>query len=217
MSKSNSKTKKLITTKYWNKHYSQQNNNPEEEILRIAYSELSKRHGFRINTATHYEFCGPTAVINAYDAVRKPFYLKVGNYEVQPEGLLSSYLRDPINYTNLTKVTGIDVKITPANRVLLVYPYACKELFNWNNVFYMKSKPKLKQFPTLLEANNSFVIQLKEPSHYVAIVGYDVEKKELIYNDPWNYRGGIHGLNRRMSEKEFNNNVHEHALRVGGY
>jgi hypothetical protein len=51
-------------------------------------------------------------------------------------------------------------------------------------------------------------ICLKVPGHYLAVVAYDPDTKELIYRDPWPNRVPTwegDGFNRRMGEIEWAN------------
>jgi hypothetical protein len=209
----------IIGTKYWNDpaRYSQQNNNPEEETLRVALEEASKKHGFAIKSATHLEFCGPTAAVNAHDATAAPLVVKLpGGYVTQPESLLTDVFRDPANYKVLRAAVPenwFDPAVTPANRVLKCYPAALRLAFDWNAQF-IAAKPAWVTLPDYFRKNQALVICLKEPSHYVAIKAYDTKRNELIYNDPWNFRGSIHGFNRRMSYSEWQTNVKEGVLKI---
>ncbi len=211
----------IVGTRYWNDpaRYSQQNNNPEEEALRIQLAEASKKYGFEIKSATHLEFCGPTAAINAHDATSLPYTLKLpGGYVAQTESLLTAVFRDPANY-KLWKAavpdSWFDPAVTPANRVLACYPAALKLAFGWRAEFSY-AKPTWAQVCARLKQNKALVVCLREPSHYIALKAHDSATNELIFNDPWNFRGGVHGFNRRLSYGEWSTNVKEGVLAVWG-
>lgn len=209
----------IVGARYWNEasRYSQQNNNPEEEALRVALEELSAKYKFPINVATHYEFCGPTAAVNAHDAVGAPFVCRLpGGYILQTESLLTDFFRDPVNYPLLKAVVGekwFDPVKTPANRVLKCYPAALKATFGWESV-YKEKKTAWKDLPQLLRSNVALVLCLESPGHYICVKAFDDKTNELIYNDPWNFRGGVHGFNRRMSYGEWNTNTRPFELQV---
>ena len=209
----------VVGTKYWDKAdaYSQQNNNGEEETLRICLEEAGTKYGFIPRPAEHLEFCGPTAAVNAIDAIRSPFIIKLpGGFVPQSESLLSNYFRDPSNYKLLAAAVGeswFNPSVTPANRVLKAYPLALKAVFGIASR-YVAQKPAWSEMPKILKSNSAIVIQLRSPSHYITIKAYDLRTNELIYNDPWNFRGGIHGFNRRMTYSEWQGNTHDHALIV---
>lgn len=150
-----------------------QTDNPTEEILRKSVD------------GPYLESCGPSAMTTCIGALGHPTaFIGPGTYQPQPEEIAMDYFHDPANGAKLTAVR----KSTPAsewmgNRVPQFYPLAAREVFGVMAEFKWGAN-----FDTIIQdirEGCTIQICLKEPGHYEAVVGYDVEKDELIYHDSW--------------------------------
>ena len=196
----------MITgTKKWNKLevFYIQDNNPTEAFLKAT---LGSRDEW-------LESCGPTAACNCLAAMGHN--LKVvcpGDYKPQPEELLMDYFNDPRNKADLDMVRVVDADI-PENRVPQYYPMGVRKVF--------KAKAKFMWGLSFIDVTTyvtkGFAVQicLKKPGHYLAVVAYDDEKVELVYNDSWNRRDGKSGWLRRMGRTEFRDNVQTYFIVYG--
>lgn len=194
-------------TKYWDQRsrfYSQENN-PTESYLKAT---MDKRGGW-------LESCGPTSAINCLSTMGVNVEIVCpGEYKPQPEEVLMDFFNDPRNKALLDTIRQTDDDI-PENRVPQFYPVAVSRVFNakarfqweltWNDVQDYVRKGKAVQ------------LCLKKPSHYVAVLAYDFNTRELIYNDPYGarFQDGDGGWNRRMGKKEFEANVKNYFIVYG--
>jgi hypothetical protein len=65
------------------------------------------------------------------------------------------------------------------------------------------------------------MVALKDPGHYIAIVAYNPQTNEVIYNDPWpgNYwpvgLRGTPGFNRAIAASELIANCKPYRVEIG--
>lgn len=168
--------------------YYSQVNNSVESLLRVVLP------------GDWLESCGPTAMASCIDAIGCINTAKLGKYEPQVEDIITLFLNDPRN--NLAKIRNVPG--IPGNRVPQYYPFAAKALFNVQSKFVWTGDDADVVIDALMR---QAAVQLcfKTPGHFVAVVAYDSDKHELIYNDSnatqFKTRGG--GFNLRMPIKSF--------------
>lgn len=192
---------------FWNdrKTYYSQSNNPTEAFLKATLNDRS----------SWLETCGPTSAVNCLAAMGKNVEIVCpGVYSPQPEEVLMDYFNDPRNKKVLSSIRKVGDNI-PENRVPQFYPQAIWAVFCQNASF----RWSLTFSDVVLRVTNGHAVQicLKVPGHYVAVIAYDVNKKELIYNDSWGERfpDGKGGWHRRMGWEEFANNVQNYFIVYG--
>ena len=192
---------------FWNdrKAYYSQSNNPTEAFLKAT---LNDRSGW-------LETCGPTSAVNCLAAMGKNVEIVCpGEYRPQPEEVLMDYFNDPRNKSVLSSIRKVDDSI-PENRVPQFYPLAIYAVFMQLASF----RWSLTFSDIVRHVTNGCAVQicLKVPGHYLAVVAYDTNEKELIYNDSWGERfpDGKGGWHRRMGWEEFANNVQNYFIVYG--
>ncbi len=178
-----------------------QTNNPTEQLLK-------KREG-----EGWLESCGPSAAVNClatlgYDLV----ILCPGVYKPQPEEVLMDFFNDPKNYAKFAEIRkDLDPVSFPGNRVPQWYPYAVQQVFAATASFVWGSE--LEKITQFLKRGFAVQLCLKKPGHYIAVVAYDDETNELIFNDSWPDRfPDKNGFNRRMGADEYKRNVKPWAI-----
>jgi hypothetical protein len=185
--------------------YYSQENNPTEAFLKAT---LGSREEW-------LETCGPTAAVNCLAAMGKNIEVTCpGVYKPQPEEVLMDFLNDPRNKIALNEVRVIDDTI-PENRVPQYYPLAVRKVFGvsatfkWGLIFMDVAK--------CIIGGRAVQICLRRPGHYIAVIAYDEDARELIYNDSWGGRfsDGKGGWHRRMAWGEFNKNVKTYFIVYG--
>lgn len=200
----------VIGLKKWNikDTYFIQTNNPTEEILR---KEDGK--GF-------LETCGPTAAVNCLAARGNNIEIICpGSYEPQPEEVLNDYFHDPRNYPKLKEVrSSIDPSKFFNNRVPQDYQVAIPDVFGVKASFEWKN---IQGIDELLKNNIAIMLCLKDPGHYIAVVAYETESKEVCYRDSWpnNYwpknLKGTSGFNRWIPIETLQKNLSSYRVLIG--
>lgn len=174
-----------------------QTNNPTEAMLK---KKLKERGGY-------LETCGPTAAVMCLAALCYDLdIICKGAYRPQPEEVLTDFLNDPRNATELEKVRK-GVGHIPGNRIPQFYPIAVEKVFNARGQF--RWLHNFDEIENLLVSGRTVQLCLKKPGHYIAAVAFDLDTQEIIYNDPWPARSGLKngGFNERMSRDEYDRNV----------
>lgn len=185
-------------TKYFNNkdYYYIQTNNPQETLLRLL--------GFEKYLLT----CGPSTMLNCIAPLGVNVEISApGLGKLQPEGVAANYFVSPENWPAFKKIRNLEF-----NKDLIpfyipqYYPYVAEKLFNVKAKYF-----ELKIFNLIASKvleGNAIQACLKVPDHYIAVVAYDDERNELIYNDsrPERFADG-NGFNRRMNITEFEKNV----------
>lgn len=189
-------------TKHWDlrKTFSVQTNNSVEAILRKALSRIGKDRGF-------LETCGPTSAINLLDAMGKPTaWYSPTMATIQPEDALTLWLNNPANTAALQVVRkDIDPDDYLGNEIPQYYPHAIGACFGVT-ARYLEGQ-SFDWIQSVVTQGHGVMICLKSPGHYLAVVAYDYDTKELIYRDPWPGRTGTDGYNLRMGREEFESNT----------
>ncbi len=192
----------IVGSKHWNnrENYFSQENNPTEQILK-------KEDG-----KGWLETCGPTAAVNCLAALGYDLSVNCpGKYKPQPEEVLNDFFHDPNNYTDLESIRNLDLTEWMGNRVPQYYPHAVKSVFDVEAEF--KYSITWKKLVYYLHSRQAVQICLKKPGHYIAVVAYDKDQNEIIFNDPWPGRfRDRNGFNRKMTVAEFNRNVKPFAI-----
>lgn len=187
--------------KFWDdrKTFSVQTNNSIEAILR-AWS--GRDRGF-------LETCGPTSAINVLEAMGKPTTISsLMMATIQPEDFLTIWMNDPKNHPGL----GIPA-VAMVNEYATAYPNAVSKVFGVN-ARYLDGQ-SFDWIASMVSGGIGCMICLKSPGHFLAVVAYDDESKELIYRDPWPNRTGTDGFNLRMGKPEFESNVKPYVVVFG--
>lgn len=176
-------------TKYWDKDFFSQTNNPTEEMLRKT---LKERGG-------HLESCGPTSAVNIIQSLGYDVDITCpGDYKPQPEEVLTDFMNDKRNYAEFARIrSNLDPGQLPGNRVPQYYPYSVMQVFRAKaEMIYNHDWDYLTG---LLADGNGLQFCQKNPGHYIAAQAYDDETDEIIYDDPWK------GPMKRMSKADFDN------------
>jgi len=193
-----------IFTEYGNDPdiYITQTNNPTETLL----------GKIRLHTPglTALQSCGPSSAAMAIAAIHGYDFLKIttpGGYEPQPEEVLMDFFNDPRNKEEFIKIrSNFNTDRINFNEVPQYYPFAVSQVFGVKASFEWGAK--FDQIYKDIEKGYSTQIALKNPGHYVTIVGCNNENKSIIYHDPWPQRfADNNGYKRIMSFDELKNNV----------
>ena len=173
---------------YKREHHYSQRNNPEEEMLRKA------------KVKDWLETCGPTASVSCLAVKGCDLQIKCpGPFDPQPESVLADWFNDPRNYDILQTIRkGIKPEDWMGNRIPQYYPAAVIDVFGQHASFEWLAIELVRAF---LKEGRPVQACLKRPSHYIAVVAYDTDKKEFIYNDSDTERAGLknRGFNERIS------------------
>lgn len=187
---------------YWNdrNHYYVQTNNPTETLLK------------KVRLTDWLESCGPTAAVNCISALGYDVTITCpGPYRPQPEEVLTDFFNDPVNFEKLERIRQVDDQYLPKNRIPQLYPYAVKKVFGVPARFAWLSD--FSDIADCFYIGSTVQLCLENPGHYVAVIAYDEEVDELIYNDPWPDRfPDGNGFNRRMDKTEYQDNVKPYAI-----
>lgn len=206
-----------------------QTNNPTEEKLRKEgiedYADVAEILNGKTDSITlerlkkriqdFLESCGPTSGTMLCGATKSETAIAIrtpGGYLPQPEEVLSDYLNDPANYDKFRKVASwFDPTILPGNRAAVYYPIAVWEVFGIRCKFV--GSLTYDQVVACIKNNQGVQIVLKNPGHFLAIVGVDTDRKELIYNDSWpNRHPDRNGYHKRMTLEEYTTNVKDSTV-----
>lgn len=191
---------------YWNdrkRAYFVQGNNSIEHILRC-----------RLPAGTSaLETCGPTASVSCQASLGHPVWIgSPGGYLPQPEDLLATYFNDPRNFAALRKAWGgLDPASLPGNEVAQWYPLAVRDVFG--NTCAFSGSLSYSEAVDCLRKGHALQVCLKRPGHFIALVAYDEERAEFIFNDGWAERWPEgDGFNRRLSRADYEANLKPQSL-----
>jgi hypothetical protein len=176
-------------------YYTQTNNSVENMLHDMGVS-------------AYLETCGPTAAVNCLAAMGYDLTITCpGGWVPQPEDILEDFMTDPRNDVDFKKIRAdINLDSTPGNRVPQFYPFSVSRVFKATGEFLFGSS--FSFVASKVASGHAVQICLKVPGHYLAVVAYDPDTKELIYRDPWPQRVATwagDGFNRRMGEIEWAN------------
>ena len=153
------------------------------------------------------EDCGPTAAINVLESMGKVVSVRTfGGWFPQSEDVLALWFSDPRNYKEQrTARPGLNPVDVLGNEVPQYYPAAIRSVFG-ETAMYVEGQ-SFDWIASMVYSGVGFMICLKDPGHYLAVVAYDNVANQLIYRDPWPGRTGTDGFNLRMGIEEFKKNV----------
>ena len=131
------------------------------------------------------ETCGPTAAVILLDALGRLEQIDTpGGWAMQPEDVLACWFNDPRNYPAMRAIRGdIDPADIMGNEVPQWYEaavpavFGVKVKFAWGLI--------AGHIEDALGGRRGVLATLIKPGHYIAIVGYDTDTREVIYHDPW--------------------------------
>lgn len=131
------------------------------------------------------ETCGPTAVVILLDALGRLEQIDTpGGWDMQPEDVLACWFNDPRNYPAMRAIRGdVDPASIMGNEVPQWYEAAVPAVFGVRAQFISIIGPAT--IKSALEKGRGILATLIKPGHYIAIVGYDTDTREVIYHDPW--------------------------------
>lgn len=183
----------ILGAQYWEtSDYYSQENNPTE-----AYNKA------RLNDRSYWlESCGPTSAINCMAAMGFDLTIKCpGEYKPQPEEVLMDFMNDPRNAELLQGVRDMGDYVVPENQVPQYYPISVSHVFGVWADFKWGAQPDVLM--NHLMASRAVQVCLKR-GHYIALIAYDADRDEFIYNDPWGsyYADGKGGKHRRLTRDE---------------
>lgn len=161
-----------------------QTNNPTEALLSKVMGKLQ------------LETCGPTACVNCVASLGSNVEVSCpGEYKPQPEEVVEDFLNDPRNFAEFERIrTGVSG--IPGNRIPQYYPYAAKMVFGVDAEFMWISG--MKTVIEGLKNGRPSQVCFIEPGHFVAIVAWDEEINNFIYNDGWPERTRTDGFNLKI-------------------
>jgi len=166
------------------------------------------------------ETCGPTAATIIVDALGKLLPIVApGGWKPQPEDVLAAWFNDPRNYDAMRRARdGIDPASIMGNEVPQWYPPALAAVFGVRSTFAWGFSFDLVREE--IERGLGVLATIKNPGHYIAIVGVDIDRRELLYHDPWpgdpwpgRYKG-FGGQCRRLYELELVN-IQPYRVEIG--
>jgi len=165
--------------------------------------------------------CGPTSSAMLVMAIGKPIECKSpAGEQIQPEDALFCYFNDPKNREILQAQRP---EVNPdnffGNQIPQFYPEAINRFFgarcsfSWGATF--------GQIILAINAGRGVMVQLTDPGHYIAIIGYS-DDGEIIYNDPWpdnywprRYSGKSPEKRRVNYETELKPNLQPFRVEIG--
>jgi len=187
--------------------YITQTNNPTETLL----------GKIRLHTPglTALQSCGPSSAAMAIAAIHGYDFLIMktrGGYEPQPEEVLMDFFNDPRNEGEFLKIrNNFNHKRINFNEVPQYYPYAVSKVFGIKAIFQWGAK--FDEICKEIRKGHSIQIALKNPGHYITVVGCNPENQSLIYHDPWPQRfSDGNGYKKMMSFDELQNNVKPYRI-----
>lgn len=190
----------------------------DEKTLYYQDDNLTETLFFKEDEEDFLQTCGPTAIVNLIAAAGrlKTNCYSRGRYIPKPETVIMEYFNNSENYEKFNKILPkVNFEKKFPNRYLELYPLMLKEIFD------IKSKVEWKKFDDLdawLDMNIGLFILLKEPSHFISIVGYNKIKDLIYYRDPWKdnpYNKKFEGINRVIKRKNLISNIHNARVLVG--
>jgi len=166
------------------------------------------------------ETCGPTAAVMLLDAIGRLEQVDTpGGWTPQPEDVLACWFNDPRNYPAMRAIRGdIDPASIMGNEVPQWYEAAIPAVFGVRAKFAwgISHVDMLAALPR----DKGILATLINPGHYIAIVGYDTDTREVIYHDPWPGNpwparyAGKSGRGRRLTVEE-QANLKPYRVEVG--
>jgi hypothetical protein len=180
-----------------------QTNNPTEHVLKCLLPQ----------GISALETCGPTAGLNCLASIgHKVEILAPGGFPLQPEEALSDWFNDPRNFSRMkANWYGLDPEQLPGNEVVEWYPMAIMEVFGQRCV--LEERLIDQRAIEELRMGHALQVCLRNPHHFIALVGFDEETHDFILKDSWGARWPDgDGFCRRMSQQEYVANVKPKGL-----
>ena len=168
------------------------------------------------------EYCGPTAIANAWAALggRPGANNFGGTWPLRPPDAVIAYFLTKSNWPMFQVIRPLDLVQYPPNRVPQYHPRAALDVLGMAGDYH--TGLTWASLIGSLEAQHAVVICLKKPGHYVACVAYDDDSKRVAFKDSWgadywlpNSPPDANG-NRWFSETDFNSNVEAFYLDYRG-
>lgn len=170
-----------------------QTNNAQVELFRDYFKQKK------------FIACGPTAVAMCLDIAGWP--MDVFTPGEQPEDSILMIAHNPQNLKKLMKRRNIDYDKFPPNEVPQVYEVVTRAIFG-KSACRLRWGLSFDDVKKNILADKPMVLCGKFPTggHYVSAVGFDDEKKVIIYNDPYpDQWPDKKGYNREMDMTFFKN------------
>jgi len=190
-------------------YYSQTNNVVETILAKVGANRK-------------LETCGPTAAVMLIEATGRHIghlYAEPNLWDPQSEDVLACWFNDPRNYPAMRAIRGdVDPASIMGNEVPQWYEAAIPAVFGVGARFYWGLDDI--QIQATLKLGRGLLCTLIKPGHYIAIVGYDTDTREVIYHDPWSVNPwparyvGKPGRLRRLTVEE-QANLKPYRVEVG--
>ena len=170
-----------------------------------------KKYGVQNSAVT----CGPSAAINCMAAMGIDVEIETpGGYHPQPEDILTAWFHDPRNWQRLRAIRGAtDPEATQysPHEVPQYYPSAVRSVYGVDAHFeFLHDFDRVADY---LFKGWAVQITQKDPGHFIAVVAYDSDLDELIFNDPFPVHFTNHnGFNRRIGRGEYDSTVKPYAI-----
>jgi hypothetical protein len=190
----------IVGAKNWNDRQTwyRQRNDVLEEIRR------------KLGDAHVLQSCGSNAAGSCMEAVGWDITTQTkGGYSIPADDLLTEYMNNVRNYDKF-RTLGVEPTLEPNNRRAILYPLAVREL--WGVKAIHITPFSWGEMMSHLLAGQSLQVCISPPGHYLAVVAYDRDGDEYIYNDSWEDRKpewNGDGFNRRLTEMELRSIVSE--------
>ena len=216
-------------------HYTQENNVTEEIIKKDDAEDREKLRKTMVDLGMskkvieyilesmggYLETCGPTALSTCIHAIGKmPVFNCPGGYIQKPENVITDCLNDPYSYPYLRQIRKeTDPAKWLGNRIPQFYAYACHEVFGVTALFNWSKD--LDYVYHSIRDNYAIMACMRDPGHFIPIVGYDDQTGNLIYHDPWssNYYPkrlqGTPAFHRELYPSEWEANIEGYTIRIG--
>lgn len=204
--------------KYWDskRAFLSQTDNPTEGLLKKVLKKYTKYY---------LETCGPTVACMCllalgYDlTIWTPLMLRLKNemsleemrisgvYIPQPEEVLQDWFNDKSTIAIREKIRK-GVGHIPGNRIPQYYEQSVKSVFGYKVNVEFNWRGKNIQYLIKCLASGKAVHSCRK-GHYIALLAFDYNTNEFIYNDPWptNYGLKHKGFNERIHKDKFINGL----------
>jgi hypothetical protein len=177
--------------------YSIQSNNTVESII------------FKSGRASYLESCGPNSLENCASAMIHYDILvdrlSVNGEKYQPADLIFTHMNDPLRRREYGEIMKIDFEHDFVNRYAIYYPHVTEKLLGIQSEYVEKMDIDLLK--DHISNGNTAQVCLKNPGHYIAIVGVDGEG--FYFHDSWPERfTSRDGFYREITKDELLENSH---------
>jgi hypothetical protein len=125
-----------------------------------------------------------------------------GGARIQPSMALWIWMNDPGNYEKMERARKVNMNYFVPSRIPQFFPVAVKECFGFEGEF--KWNKWFDNVAEEIKEGNTVQIMLKNPGHYISVIGYSEEDELLSCHDPNKKNGDRFTF---ISRKEFKENV----------